>query len=441
MRSSIVIAPLLFGLFPLWLALGQPVAGAEKPRVVLAWPAGPLEVRVVFDRPVDPSRLGVIAGGRVQFRSESASGAEESGATLTASLRIAAARVEHKGRVLVLATDPHPMPAQYQVRLGEPFAQEGAVSYDLSGFEASWDNGALDAKPAWTGWLPGRPISHVLSSDSPSAEHRRLAQLITRPGRLNLRSLILLPQGRTMVQIKGNAEFEVALAGEEAKSSPGAKGTHRASVSVESTGEFLDLLVRLKTGPELGGRVSSLLDVAYSANGDPADRLRTIVPLLPWVPTPSRPSAPGEPPPFALSGGDRARGEAVFFSEEAKCSNCHKHRGKGGEVGPDLTSLTGKAPGLVYRDIVEPSAAINPEFRPYTVAVKDGRVLSGIVRAEGADAIRVVDTEAKTTVLSKLEIEELRPSNTSIMPVGLIGALGEGKLRDLLAFLTSDANR
>jgi hypothetical protein len=49
----------------------------------------------------------------------------------------------------------------------------------------------------------------------------------------------------------------------------------------------------------------------------------------------------------------------------------------------------------------------------------------------------VTDTDAKTTVVRKDEIEDLRPSSGSIMPVGLIGVLGEAKVRDLLAFLAT----
>jgi putative heme-binding domain-containing protein len=80
---------------------------------------------------------------------------------------------------------------------------------------------------------------------------------------------------------------------------------------------------------------------------------------------------------------------------------------------------------------------INPDYISYTVALKDGRVAVGVVRAEGADAIRVSDTEAKTTVVPRAEIEELRPSATSIMPVGLVGAIGEAGMRDLVAYLTT----
>jgi len=131
------------------------------------------------------------------------------------------------------------------------------------------------------------------------------------------------------------------------------------------------------------------------------------------------------------------RGEIIFKGDQAKCANCHKVRGQGGAVGPDLSDLFKRDPASVFRDIAEPSATIHPEYISYTVALKDGRVAVGVVRAEGADAIRVSDTEAKTTAVPRSQIDELRPSATSIMPVGLVGAIGEAGMRDLMAYLTT----
>jgi putative heme-binding domain-containing protein len=162
--------------------------------------------------------------------------------------------------------------------------------------------------------------------------------------------------------------------------------------------------------------------------------------VLPWVP-----AAPPAPAPFTnvptLDGGDVARGAVVFKSMDAKCATCHKVRGEGENVGPDLTNLAGGDRLAVYRDIAEPSARIHPDYVPYTVAMKDGRILVGTVRAKGADMLTVTDTEAKVTVIPRADVEELRPSATSIMPVGLVGAIGEERLRDLLAFLTAPADR
>jgi putative heme-binding domain-containing protein len=141
--------------------------------------------------------------------------------------------------------------------------------------------------------------------------------------------------------------------------------------------------------------------------------------------------------PIPLKGGDRARGEVVFFSDEAKCSVCHKVRGRGGDAGPDLGNLVGRDPAEIYREIADPSAVIKPEYTPFTVALKGGQVAVGVVRAEGADAIRVLDANGKPTLIPRTSIEELRASATSIMPVGLAGALGEAKMRDLVTFLMS----
>ena len=92
----------------------------------------------------------------------------------------------------------------------------------------------------------------------------------------------------------------------------------------------------------------------------------------------------------------------------------------------------------VYQSIAAPSAEIAPDYVPFTVAARDGRVLAGLVKAEGADSIRVTDTNAKSSILRRDEIDQIRPSATSIMPVGLAAAIGQSGLRDLMAYLISD---
>jgi putative heme-binding domain-containing protein len=204
---------------------------------------------------------------------------------------------------------------------------------------------------------------------------------------------------------------------------------------VESTGEPRELTAKIPTGT--GGKALTVR-ASSRIESDPNQRtLPRAWQILPWVPAPTPLAAAAPPLPFALAGGDRRRGEAVFTSDEAKCSTCHKVRGLGGDIGPDLGALVGRDPAEVYRDIAEPNVVIKPEYVRYTVALKDGRVAVGIVRAEGADTIRVLDTDGKETRFPRSEVEELRASGTSIMPVGLAGALGKDKMRDLLAFLVT----
>jgi putative heme-binding domain-containing protein len=249
---------------------------------------------------------------------------------------------------------------------------------------------------------------------------------------------VTVPAGQATLRIDSSRPIvDAALGGENAEPAAGPNGGQRVEFAFESTGDAIDLSLTIRTG---AGEKPPTVQATYRAEG--ATKTAAMAALLrdrlavPWAPAPT--PAPGPPPPSPnLAGGDRVRGQAVFFGETARCSNCHQIRGEGKSVGPDLTGLAGRDRAAVFRDIAEPSAAIRPDYVPFTVALKDGRVVVGIVRAEGADAIRVTDTDAKATLIPRTEIEELRPSATSIMPVGLVGAIGEDKLRDLLAFLTA----
>ena len=46
-------------------------------------------------------------------------------------------------------------------------------------------------------------------------------------------------------------------------------------------------------------------------------------------------------------------------------------------------------------------------------------------------------SEAKVTVIPRAQMDDFRPSATSIMPVGLAAAIGPERLRDLIAFLVT----
>jgi putative heme-binding domain-containing protein len=112
-------------------------------------------------------------------------------------------------------------------------------------------------------------------------------------------------------------------------------------------------------------------------------------------------------------------------------------KGRGDQVGPDLTTIGRKGAEYIYRSIAAPSESITPDYVTYTVSLKDGRVAAGVVRADGPDAIRIIDTEAKSIVFPRAEIDGFRPATASIMPVGLLPALGEARIRDIIAYLTA----
>ncbi len=411
-------APPMNGPLARILALAIASAAPDGPRPPVAWPAGPMEVRVAFPRPVGPDLSAKLVGQAIDLT-------EPGQSALGGHINIAAARLADDGRTLILATDPHSRPGTYTLRLPS-FAP---IAYDLSGVLATWDD-ALDSPTWWPS--PDTNALRALAERSP--EHARALARLASPGKLTLTTLVDLPPGRPTLRLESNGPVHEATVGGEAFD---LANPARIEARPEPIGEPLDLALTVSSGSSpLSLRVTLRPDEATPESPLAASRTH-----LPWAPATPTAAPPDEPPPFALNGGDPNRGEAIYLGKEANCATCHRRNGKGGEVGPSLDHLTGADPAAVYRDIDRPSVLIRPDYVPYTVALKSGQVLSGIVRADGADALRVLDAEAHSTRVPLADVDELRPATTSLMPVGLAGALGEAKMRDLLAYLTAKAGR
>ena len=362
------------------------------------------------------------------------------------SLRIAAVRLSDDGQTLTLATDPHPRLARYLLpvpgtgNLASNAAASGGVGYDLTGVESTWTEEPLpEDHPPWVTWWPALDFDAVTAATLGSKPHDADRTRLARPGRLVLGTFARLPRGNVTVHIESSQPIEEVLAG-DAQAEPTAPappgGTYRAVLTVPSQGDRLFLSITCRTG---ANRRKFALKATYRADGDKTEHAFERGQLIvPWAPLPTaEASAPLVIP--DLAGGDPARGQAIFGGDKARCSQCHAFRGQGGKVGPDLTAIGKKGRAEIYRAIAAPSASIEPEFLSYSVASRDGQVVVGVVRAEGPDAIRVTDTNAHVTTIKRAQIEQIRASANSIMPVGLTGSLGEAAVRNLVAFLTTDS--
>ncbi len=135
--------------------------------------------------------------------------------------------------------------------------------------------------------------------------------------------------------------------------------------------------------------------------------------------------------------GDAARGRAVFGDpKRAACIRCHRARGDGGTVGPDLSNVGGKlAREHLIEAVLEPSRQIVEGYRPTILALDDGRVLMGLVKAETADRLTLVDAEAREQPVSKAKVAARKFAEVSIMPAGLASGLTADQFADLIAYL------
>jgi putative heme-binding domain-containing protein len=104
-------------------------------------------------------------------------------------------------------------------------------------------------------------------------------------------------------------------------------------------------------------------------------------------------------------------------------------------VGPDLSNVIHRDYGSVLKDLLEPSAAINPDHPAYLVKLKDGDVLAGVILRSTPEALELATAKGDPVRVERARIDKLEPSRLSIMPEGLLKALSPAELRDLMTFL------
>jgi putative heme-binding domain-containing protein len=134
--------------------------------------------------------------------------------------------------------------------------------------------------------------------------------------------------------------------------------------------------------------------------------------------------------------GVTENGSAVF---DKNCAQCHAYRGHGHAVGPNLMEFAGKSVQDFLVAILDPNAAINPNFLAYSIETKDGRGLTGIVRGETASGLTLVAGGGVEEKILRGDIKEIRASQLSLMPEGLEQGMTPQDVADLIAWLKKSA--
>jgi len=410
------------------------------PQPLFAWPAGPGETGVAFDRPL-PADAGrdllkaaalesgpfVTAGDRFERFRPGYQVVKDQMASPRFSHPILSSVVSADRRAILLRTAPRESAFGYAVSL--PGTAE--LSFDLSGVEAEWT--AAAGPERWKGWLPHPDLAAARTFTRGSAEHDRLWALLGQPGRLVVRGQLDL---KRMLQpaIQANATLDweypaekvtVEFHGTDVRSPALAGG----KLEVTTGDAWVPLEVSIGTG------AAARLDVSWHTSEDPRPRpLELRRTKMPWARPASLTPLPPRPVP-EIEGGQWSGGKAIFFGERAACSKCHTIRGEGGKIGPDLSNVIYRDYGSVMNDILRPSAAINPDHLAYTVKLKNGDVLAGVVVQSSPDAFVFGTTSGDQVRVERSKVDAMEPSTISLMPEKLLEGLTKEQIRDLMTFL------
>ena len=131
--------------------------------------------------------------------------------------------------------------------------------------------------------------------------------------------------------------------------------------------------------------------------------------------------------------GNAARGPAVF---KEHCAVCHKLFDEGESIGPDLTGSERGNLDFLLTSLVDPSALVRKEYQAQTVALDDGRVLTGLIVEEtDQDAHPGRRQPPEDRHRPATRSRTIKPSAVSLMPEGLLDKLPEDQVRDLFQYL------
>jgi cytochrome c oxidase cbb3-type subunit III len=133
--------------------------------------------------------------------------------------------------------------------------------------------------------------------------------------------------------------------------------------------------------------------------------------------------------------GDAVHGKAIFDSKG--CLNCHRVRGNGARIGPELTDIgTLRRAAELERSILDPDAEVLPQYRFMRVVTRDGTTINGRLLNQDAFTIQIYDSHDRLVSLDKSKLKEYAFVEKSPMP-SYRDKLSPKELSDLVSYLVS----
>ena len=134
--------------------------------------------------------------------------------------------------------------------------------------------------------------------------------------------------------------------------------------------------------------------------------------------------------------GNANRGKEHFTN---LCANCHKSRGEGHALGPELEGLNHRSVEDLASNIIDPNMAINPKYAPYKIITKSGDTYVGILSNQSANSVTVHMPLSISVNVNRDDIDQLQSMRSSLMPSGLEKSLTPAGLRDVIEYIRLSA--
>lgn len=143
----------------------------------------------------------------------------------------------------------------------------------------------------------------------------------------------------------------------------------------------------------------------------------------------------------ATTHGVRDAGTMVYASAKYACINCHQVGRHGGQLGPDLTSISQKkTPHQIVEGLYWPQHSIAAEYQAIAIVDVDGQVFRGYEQSRDDQTVVIRDPASGKTHPIAIDDIEAEQTLGSLMPEGLMAAMEPQQRHDLLLWLLSLGN-
>lgn len=144
----------------------------------------------------------------------------------------------------------------------------------------------------------------------------------------------------------------------------------------------------------------------------------------------------GKPADAPLPAGNPSAG-AEIVTGKGQCLSCHRVRGAGSRLGPDLTDVgVTRPPEQLHSSLVDPNAEILPENRGYRVVTRDGTSITGRILNHDTFQVLMMDTKEQLRSFDKSQLREYSFLKESAMP-SYRDKLTPQQIADVVAYLTT----
>ena len=191
------------------------------------------------------------------------------------------------------------------------------------------------------------------------------------------------------------------------------------TIPATSLSPFLIRQLSAFDDPEIGALIKSAWGDVNAPKADLAERTKKYRDLL---------------TPAALAKGNVVTGKSIFM---ATCGACHKLFGEGQNVGPDITGSNRADLNYLLENVLDPNAVIGKAYQLNVFTMKDGRVISGVIKDENTAAVKIAMMGGVEFTLPVADIAKREVSKLSTMPEGLFDALPPEMVVDLVKYLQS----